>query len=80
MLQVSLRELPSADTRDLWLAVGPPKDRQESNPLLDGIRVGLFDRSHISTQGNCVCFTKAAKTLGCPPLSLAVCVNAVEDI
>ena len=39
VVQVSIRQLPSGDTEDLWVALGPPKDRHESNPLLEGIRV-----------------------------------------
>ncbi|CAL5226034.1 g8845 [Coccomyxa viridis] len=61
-VEVSLRELPSADTRDLWLAVGPPKDRQESNPLLEGIRAlrkgGRIMKDTVATAATLSCIER----------------------
>lgn len=37
--QVSLKSLQSGQAKDMWLDVGPPKEKHETNPLHGGIRV-----------------------------------------
>ena len=41
-VQVPLNDLPSGEKRDMWLDIGPPKDKKEKNPLFGGIRVSPF--------------------------------------
>ena len=46
-VQVPLKDLPSGETQDLQLNVGPPKNKKEKNPLLGGIRVSTSHAAHM---------------------------------